>query len=653
LARDCPTKLFYTGKPEYPDQSQGDSFLQSLAEGGFQVGELAKLYYDPDLKNDIKEIDYESSLRKTSELLEKNKVVIFEGAINYKDLLIRADVLVKSGKNLRLVEVKAKFFAGTTEDDFLDSKGSISNSYRSYLEDVAFQKYVLLNAFPELHVSASLLLVDKNSHATVNGLNQIFSIQKNRGRTEAVINAEKLKEVGLGEKILIEIPVDGIIDTIYQEIDEDGSSFIDKIHLYSNHYKKDKKIATPVGLHCQHCEFTATENELSEGKKSGFRECWKEQKSLKDVDFQRKFIFDIWNYRGKRDKINQGIYFIDQMDKSDFDIQLTPDGMSTGKRQWLQVKSAQASGSGKPKDFLDKDGLSRFMDSVVYPLHFIDFETTSVAIPFFQGMKPYEGIAFQYSHHIMHENGKIEHRGQFLHTETDEFPNFHFVRNLKKELEMDNGTIFRYANHENSFLNAIHDQLSESKEKDRKSLMGWIQSITKSGSTPSDTRRGNRCMEDLLELVVKYHYHPYMEGSNSIKSVLPAVIRSSKYIQKKYSKPIYGTEEIPSLNFNNHSWIAYSENKEVLNPYQQLPPIFSAGAKDEYDPEIRKYLDSVPLEYLADGGAALTAYSLVLNSKKYPVVQSALKTALLKYCELDTFAMVLIWENWMEKLGRL
>ena len=45
LATECPTKLFYTGKPEYADQSSVDPFLKALAEGGFQVGELAKAYH--------------------------------------------------------------------------------------------------------------------------------------------------------------------------------------------------------------------------------------------------------------------------------------------------------------------------------------------------------------------------------------------------------------------------------------------------------------------------------------------------------------------------------------------------------------------------------------------------------------------------------
>ena len=83
------------------------------------------------------------------------------------------------------------------------------------------------------------------------------------------------------------------------------------------------------------------------------------------------------------------------------------------------------------------------MDAWVYPLHFIDFETSMVAIPFNKGRHPYEGIAFQFSHHMVHEDGRIEHRGQYLNTGTGVFPNYDFVRNLKRELGQDEGSIFQ------------------------------------------------------------------------------------------------------------------------------------------------------------------------------------------------------------------
>ena len=45
LAIECPTKLYYAGKKEYYNKKKDDDFLQALAEGGFQVGELAQCYY--------------------------------------------------------------------------------------------------------------------------------------------------------------------------------------------------------------------------------------------------------------------------------------------------------------------------------------------------------------------------------------------------------------------------------------------------------------------------------------------------------------------------------------------------------------------------------------------------------------------------------
>lgn len=44
-ALDCPTRLYYAKKPEYPSVKDEDLFLQSLAEGGMQVGELACMYH--------------------------------------------------------------------------------------------------------------------------------------------------------------------------------------------------------------------------------------------------------------------------------------------------------------------------------------------------------------------------------------------------------------------------------------------------------------------------------------------------------------------------------------------------------------------------------------------------------------------------------
>lgn len=69
-------------------------------------------------------------------------------------------------------------------------------------------------------------------------------------------------------------------------------------------------------------------------------------------------------------------------------------------------------------------------------------------IPFNKGSHPYQGIAFQFSHHTLNENGQVAHAGQYLNSEPGVDPSIEFVRQLKQELENDDGTIFRYSNHE-------------------------------------------------------------------------------------------------------------------------------------------------------------------------------------------------------------
>lgn len=163
LALECPTKLFYNHNKEYPDNKKDDSFLQALAEGGFQVGELAKCYFPGG--HDVKSWN-EKSLAETNKLLQQENVTIYEATVKYQNLFIRADVLVKTGNLVKLIEVKAKSYSQDDDGDFLNKKGSqISTKWKPYVYDVAFQKYVVTKAFPEWTVNSYLMLADKTSQA--------------------------------------------------------------------------------------------------------------------------------------------------------------------------------------------------------------------------------------------------------------------------------------------------------------------------------------------------------------------------------------------------------------------------------------------------------------------------------------------------------
>ena len=643
-ALECPTKLYYNQHGDkYANSKLDDPFLEALAKGGFQVGELSKCYYPQG--HDITELDYEISHQKTMKLLEQDNVVIFEAAIKYKNLFIRIDILEKVGNTLNLIEVKSKSaHPDTFESELWNSRDlkkdirSLKSTWKPYIYDVAFQSFVLKKAFPNFNINNFLMCADKSTVATVDGLNQKFVLLENeKGRSYAEPQGD-VSPKALGDQILCKLDLNETINIIHndEEMSErfDGMGFEKAVFHFADSLERDKRLDAPVGSKCKSCEFRANE----EGKCSGFNECWKLVHGLTDEELSKQFAFDVWNFRGSQKAIDNGKILLEDLDLSDFNASPRQGscGLSNGERQVLQVKKVQ---DNDKSSFLDIHGLSQEMSKWNYPLHMIDFETCMVAIPFNKGQHPYEQIAFQFSHHIIHEDGTIEHANEYINSTPGVHPNFDFLRNLKKALGT-KGSIFKYSNHENTVLCQIREQLLKSDEVDKEELVNFIETVTNKKSGSKLLWEGKRNMIDLCEMVKKYYYSPYTKGSNSIKFVLPAILNESDYIKRKYSAEIYGKNaEIKSKNFDKHTWITLDDNGEVVNPYKTLPPVF-----DKYDFEELELVMSD--SEIANGGAALTAYAMMQFSRMTDHEREKVKSALLRYCELDTFAMVMIWEHW-------
>jgi len=642
LALECTAKLYYTGKKEYVDTKIDDPFMNALAEGGFQVGELAKIYFEGG--HNIDELDHAIAIAKTQELLKLRDVIIYEAAFLYKDLFVRADIIKKTGDTIELIEVKAKSYDPSGKG-FLNTSGdTIQPKWEPYLFDVAFQTYVISKSHPQFTVKPFLMLADKSSSASIDGLNQSFLLEKQGSRTRAIAK-QGLTKQSIGDPVLIQVDV----NTIVQEILDDRYSsdpFEEMAFNYADHYSNDKLLLQPLGKRCANCEFKATDDQLKNGMRSGFHECWRSLASFTPNDFAKPSVLDIWFYLDKETSIQNKKYFQDQFDSADFAPKTVPKknappviGLSRSARQALQVEKSKTKDPGY---YLDHEEMKAVMDKCIYPLHFIDFETTAVAIPFNKGRHPYEQTAFQFSHHTVDADGTITHKGQWVNLEPGKFPNYDFIRALKQELENDQGTIFRYAAHENSILNAIYEQLQKSAEHDKDELCQFIKTITHSKSGSVEKWEGKRDMIDMLEWVKKFYYSPSTNGSNSIKQVLPAMLNDSTFLKDKYSQPIYGTK-IKSLNFEQQTWIRFDASGKVINPYYALPAIHHG-----YENEMLDSLMTDEEAGIFDGGAAMTAYAKMQFTEMSDEERSRIKAALLRYCELDTMAMVMLWEGWKE-----
>jgi hypothetical protein len=635
MAVECPRKLYYAGKKKvYHDTKEDDTFLKALADGGFQVGELAKCLYPNG--TEVLPKGNKEALAETAELMKKDSVTLFEPAIAHGAYLVRVDVLIKNGSSIKLVEVKAKSIK--SDDHQIEGRGGLKSAFKPYIEDIAFQKYVVGLAYPECNITSYLLMPDKTQTAVKDKMNQLFKVKK-VGLESEVVTDDAAKEITFDQSLLHEFNVDHYVDLVHEHglnFPNGTGSMEEMAAVWAKAYAEDIAIPAPIGAQCASCEFKAAPHD---NLRSGFHECWKEANSWSDDDFAAPTLLDLWNYRGKQKLMDAGIRRLSEVTQEHLKYAASDDGLSNSERQWMQVQWSTDDISEELKSagfFIDHEYMAKEMSRWRFPLHFIDFETSTSALPFHIGMNPYESVAFQFSHHTMDKDGSLKHANQFLLSETGRFPNYEFARALQAALSENDGTVFMWSSHENTILSHIITQLSTRSDapEDKTELIAFLETLIKGGS---------RAMIDLKIIAQKGYFHPSTNGSNSIKKVLPAVFESSTFLRERYSRPIYGADNgIPSLNFPNMTWWQKDAQGFVQDPYDALKdhPVVGqpAGSVDSDDLEI------------AGGGEASMAYGRLQFETLSAETKTSIEDKLLRYCELDTLAMAMIVEAWRAEL---
>jgi len=636
IGLSCPNKLYFSGDKSYKNKEEDNTFLAALAEGGFQVEAMSRLLYPDGHFVNAPHGAYQQAFNQTAELLKQDKVIIYEAAFLYDGLFAMTDIVVKQGNHIRLIEVKAKSFDSTQTDTFIGARGDVRSNWRPYLFDLAFQTHVARKCLPHLSFDSFFMMADQSKVATIDGLNQRFRLP-NSGDIRQDVDIRITPAEAQSTSVLSEVEVTPIVNAIVN--DEFSYTqdlvFSEAVTLLKTSYENHTYLNWPTNYsRCKSCEFKIDASTKQAGYKSGFEYCFSKQHQWIESDFQRPNIFEVWNFRGQR-LLEQNRLFLDELNQEDFKVVDESDAMNSRERRWIQV---QKSLDPLSEPHVEREGLAKEMESWIYPLHFIDFETCSVALPFNKGRRPYEQVAFQFSHHICHADGTIQHASEYINTTPGKFPNFDFVSALKKVLKNDEGTIFRFATHENSILNSIKDQLESSDYSGKQDLIDFIKTITTPRKNDPNPWVACRPMVDLRVVILDYYYNPLTRGSNSIKAILPAILNSCDFLKKKYSNPI-SEINITSLNFEgNHFWIQ-SVDQQVADPYSLLPPIFIGKGQEKLDQFISG------LDKISDGGAALTAYSKLQFVDMSEEERQSIQKSLLKYCELDTLAMVMIYEH--------
>ena len=153
-------------------------------------------------------------------------------------------------------------------------------------------------------------------------------------------------------------------------------------------------------------------------------------------------------------------------------------------------------------NYIDKGGIRDFLNTLSYPIYFLDFETMQPVIPPYPGTKPYQQIPFQYSlHYIEEPGGGLKHK-EFL-AESGIDPRRAIAESLCRDIPMGVCVTAYNKGFECGRLKELAAQFPD--------LAGHLLNIQDN-------------IRDLLTPFQSgYYYNRAMGGSFSIKSVLPAL----------------------------------------------------------------------------------------------------------------------------------
>lgn len=269
------------------------------------------------------------------------------------------------------------------------------------------------------------------------------------------------------------------IESVLDSVKEVLPKIPNQISAFKKVLQQDSVPDIDIGMHCTDpypCDFTGT--------------CWKH--------IPEYSVFDISNlYKTKKFELYQnGIISFDQID-------IENNNLNTN--QLLQVTS-ELNGD----IYIDRENINEFLRSLTYPLYYLDFETINPGVPIYNNSRPYQLLVFQYSLHIQETIGSgLTHFEYLAEADPNVDPRIDFV----KQLIQDCGTTGDILVFNIGFERGRLQELSEVFPEFSKELTDIIQ----------------RMKDLMIPFQQKWYYTPEMQGSYSIKKVLPALVPELTY----------------------------------------------------------------------------------------------------------------------------
>jgi hypothetical protein len=614
LGLACPIRLKHAlVRPALPRKSDEDEYMQLLARGGYMFEKLVRLYHPGEDMFVPKESHSEASAR-TIAKIKAGDCMLHETTFAVGDLMARCDMLRVTGDTLDLIEIKS---ASAEAESKLqaDPKELLKKSWEPYVVDLAYQVHVarlaLKAAGIEKTIRAWFYLPNKLGVAGPEEVRGLFNLTENGpgGRPEVSYKG-KAKPGDETSLIAILEATEAVAQTYPGE-----ESIAEATSRLAGFVTTGHWPTPELGMKCKACEFNVP------GQTSGYDLCWGSQARVEHHLFTLGYLGSM-EYRNPgtvRRMVEQAAPRAPRItDLQDEDVAGDAPLQRGWKRQIMAVRTGRAFLS--PELVRDPAALLHCKPEN-YPLFFLDYEGTRCALPSAPGCRPYGQVAFQWSCHVIDNPGASPRHVEWLDTE-NENPNVGFLESLRKLLG-EQGTIYHWADYEVVVTRELADEIRGDVSK--ADLVSWIDRNWGRGRGKNEVK-SERCL-DLLEISRGHFYDPAMMGSHSIKKVLPVVWKNPA-IQKLFPK--YAQDQ---------------HGQPVKSPYDALPALTLQDTKDNA-------LDLAKLDELdvvKNGPGAMLAYEHIRYglAASDQAARKSMRRQLMRYCELDTAAMVMIWKHWL------
>jgi hypothetical protein len=614
LGLACPIRLKHAlVRPALPRQSDENEYMQQLARGGYMFEKLVKVYHPGDDMFVPTESHADASAR-TLAKIKAGDCTLHEATFAVGDLMARCDMVRVTGDTLDLIEIKS---ASVDAESKLqaDPKELLKKSWEPYVVDLAYQVHVARLALQAADIDKTIrawfYLPNKLGVASAEEVRGLFTLTENgpggRPTVEYMGKAKPGDETSL---IAILEATEAVAQTYPLE-----ESIAEASARLSGYVASGNWPAVEVGMKCKACEFNVP------GQNSGYDLCWGSQARVEHHLFTLGYLGSL-EYRNPgtvRRMVEQAAPRAPRItDLQDEDVAGDAPLQRGWKRQIMAVRTGRAFIS--PEIVRDAASLLHCKPEH-YPLFFLDYEGTRCALPSAAGCRPYGQVAFQWSCHVIDNPGASPRHVEWLDTENDN-PNLGFLESLRKLLG-EQGTIYHWADYEVTVTRELADEIRGDESK--ADLVSWIDRNWGRGRGKKEIK-SERTL-DLLEISRGHFYDPAMMGSHSLKKVLPVVWKNPA-IQKLFPK--YAVDQ---------------HGQPVKSPYDALPALTLQDSKDSAL-DLSKLDD---LDVVKNGPGAMLAYEHVRYglAASDQAARKSIRRQLMRYCELDTAAMVMVWKYWV------